>query len=87
MVSIEPPHAPIPRAEGFKAVIEKGRHFATMIEARHGGSVSDPIVSGNYFTTGWTMDVTMKGMGRASLQEVCVYRVEEGKIVWEEFFY
>jgi hypothetical protein len=87
IVSIEPPFAPTPKAEGIKAVVEKGERFASSIEAVHGGSISDPIISGNYFTVGWTMDITRKGMDRISLQEVCVYKVENGKIVWEEFFY
>ncbi|HMG66253.1 MAG TPA: nuclear transport factor 2 family protein [Chitinophagaceae bacterium] len=87
IVSIEPPYAPVPMADGLKAVIEKGQAFANMIEATHGGSVSDPIVEGNYFSIGWSMDVTMKGVGRTSMQEVCIYKVENGKIVREEFFY
>jgi len=85
--SIEPAHAPIKSARGIEAVTKKGMAFADMIEARHGGSVSEPIVEGNYFTIGWRMDVTMKGMGRMSLEEICVYHVKEGKIVREEFFF
>ena len=87
IVSVEPAGAPVPRAEGIQAVSEKGKQFAAMIEAHHGGSISEPIVQGNFFTLGWKMDVTMKGMGRRNLEEVCVYKVENGKIVYEEFFY
>jgi hypothetical protein len=87
IVSIEPPYAPVPKAEGLKAVVAKGQQFASMIETHHGGSIRDPIVAGNYFTIGWSMDVTMKGIGRTSMQEICVYKVDNGKIVWEEFFY
>ncbi len=85
--SIEPKHAPVKSATGIEAVTKKGMAFATLIEARHGGSVSEPIVEGNYFTIGWQMDVTMKGMGRISLEEICVYHVKDGKIVREEFFF
>ena len=85
--SIEPPHAVVKSAKGLEAVTKKGMAFADMIEARHGGSVSEPIVEGNHFTIGWQMDVTMKARGRVNLQEICVYRVNEGKIVREEFFY
>jgi hypothetical protein len=85
--SIEPAHAPIRSARGLEAVTKKGMAFADMIEARHGGSVSEPIVEGNYFTIGWQMDVTMKGMGRMNLEEICVYQVKGGKIVREEFFF
>jgi hypothetical protein len=85
--SIEPAHAPIRSASGIEAVTKKGKAFADMIEARHGGSVGEPIVEGNYFTIGWQMDVTMKGMGRLNLEEICVYHVNDGKIVREEFFF
>ena len=85
--SIEPAHAPVKSARGIEAVRKKGIAFADLIEARHGGSVSEPIVEGNYFTIGWQMDVTMRGMGRVNLEEICVYHVKEGKIVREEFFF
>ena len=85
--SIEPAHAPVKSAKGIDAVTKKGVAFADMIEARHGGSVSEPIVEGNHFTIGWQMDVTMKGRGRMNLEEICVYQVKDGKIVREEFFF
>ena len=87
MVSIEPAGAPVEKAEGLKAVIEKGKQFASMIEERHGGSITDPIVTGKYFSMGMTLDATMKGRGRVMLEEVCIYKVENGKIVLEQFFY
>ncbi|HMH33235.1 MAG TPA: SnoaL-like domain-containing protein [Puia sp.] len=87
MVSIEPTGAPTEKATGLKAVAEKGQKFASMIEERHGGSISDPIVSGNHFSMSMVLDATMKGRGRVLLEEICVYKVENGKIVYEEFFY
>jgi hypothetical protein len=87
MVSIEPTGAPVEKAVGLKAVAEKGKQFASMIEERHGGSITDPIVTGKYFSMGMVLDATMKGQGRVLLEEICVYKVENGKIVFEEFFY
>jgi len=87
IVSIEPKGAQVERAEGLKAVSEKGKNFAGMIEERHGGSFSDPIVYGKYFTAGMTLDATMKSIGRILIEEICVYKVEDGKIVFEQFFY
>ena len=87
VVSIEPDGAPMQNVEGLANVLAKGKHFASMIEAHHGGSISDPLVAGNYFSIAWSMDVTMKEMGRQSLNEICVYKVADGKIVSEEFFY
>jgi hypothetical protein len=82
--SIEPAHAPVKSAKGIDAVTKKGMAFADMIEDRHGGSVSEPIVEGSHFTIGWQMDVTMKGRGRMNLEEICVYQVKDGKIVRED---
>jgi len=73
--------------KGKKAVAEKGAQFAAMIEERHGGSCSDPVVGGSFFCISMSIDATMKGMGRQLLDEVCVYEVKDGKIVQEQFFY
>jgi hypothetical protein len=85
--TIEPAHAPVRSAKGMEAVTKKGMAFADMIEARHGSSISGPIVEGDHFSLGWQMDVTMKGRGRRNLEEICVYQVKDGKIVREEFFF
>ncbi len=87
IVCIEPDSAPVKTTRGFQAVAEKGKAFAAMIEERHGGSVSDPLVAGRYFSIEMTLDATLKGMGRQLLDEICVYEVKDGKIVFEQFFY
>lgn len=76
-----------PLTKGKAAVAEKGKQFASMIEERHGGSCSDPVVGGRYFSMSMSLDATMKGMGRQVLDEVCLYEVKDGKIVSEQFFY
>ena len=87
IVCIEPEHAFAKSAKGKKAVIEKGKAFASMIEERHGGSFSDPLVQGKHFSIAMSLDATFKGMGRNQLEEVCVYEVKDGKIVFEQFHY
>ena len=87
IASIEPDHSPSKTARGKKAVLEKGKQFAAMIEERHGGSFSDPIIGGRYFSVAMILDATFKGKGRMKLEEVCVYEVKEGKIVWEQFYF
>ena len=87
IVSIEPDHAPTKSATGKKAVFEKGKQFASMIETRHGGSFSDPIVGGRYFSVAMMLDATFKGQGRMKFDEVCVYEVKDGKIIKEQFFF
>lgn len=89
-VSIEMPGAPagaLGDAKGLEAIYEKGRQFNAMVETMHGGSVGDPLVAGHWFSVVMTMDVTFKGRGRTQMAELCVYRVRDGKVVSEQFFY
>jgi ketosteroid isomerase-like protein len=74
-------------AKGMDAIREKGRVFNSGIEERHGGTVSDPIVAGHWFSCVMTMDATFKERGRVHMEEICVYQVRDGKIVREQFFY
>ena len=88
--SIEPdglPPGALGSVKGLAAIYEKGRQFSAMIEEVHGGSVSEPVVADNWFSVALAMDVTMKGRGRMNMSEICVYRVRDGKIVREQFFY
>lgn len=87
IVSIEPDGAPVKQADGIEAVKQKGAHFFESVEEFHGNEVSDPVVADNFFSCAMKMDVTFKGMGRMSMEEVCLYKVEGGKIVKEEFFF
>jgi len=86
--SVEPAHSPgLQSVKGRDAIIAKGKQFQSQVEEIHGGSVSDPIVSGNHFATALVLDATMKGMGRSTMEELCVYEVKDGKVVKEQFFY
>ena len=70
---------------GLDAILEKGRRFTAMIEQVHSISVSDPLVAGDSFVCAMQLDLTIKGHGRMSLNELCVYGVKDGKIVSEQF--
>jgi hypothetical protein len=87
IVSVEPEYGPVKSAKGKKNVIEKGGQFAAMIDERHGGSFSEPVVTGKYFTTVMTLDATFKGRGRSTFEETCIYEVKDGKIISEQFFF
>ena len=88
IVCIEPEGGMAPPiTKGKTAVAEKGKQFASMIEERHGGTCSDPLVAGDFFTISMMLDATMKGMGRMQLHEICVYQAKNGKIVFEQFFF
>ncbi|EAY25119.1 nuclear transport factor 2 family protein [Microscilla marina] len=86
-VSIEPKGTPTEHAEGLDALKKKNEEFATMVEEMHGMEVSDPIVADNFFSCTMKMDVTLKGMPRNHMEEVCLYHVKDGKITSEQFFY
>ena len=85
--SIEPKGAPAEYVKGMDAILKKGEMFNSMVEEMHGGSVSDPLVAGDFFTLTMEMDVTYKDRPRSKDSEVCVYQVKGGKIVKEQFFY
>lgn len=85
--SIEPEAGPFETVAGLDQIIAKGNKFHETVEEMHGGYTSGILVAGNYFTCTMGMDVTLKGAGRVKLDEVAVYKVEEGKIVSEQFFY
>jgi ketosteroid isomerase-like protein len=75
------------RTEGKEAVIGKNQYWYSTVEEIHSGEVSEPIVSGDFFTVSMYMDVTYKEGGRMPMQEIAVYEVKDGKIVAEQFFY
>jgi len=87
-VSIEPNESMGPRmVSGLPSILEKSKMFDSMVETFHGSKISDPQVAGDFFSISWWIDSTMKGQGRTQMQEICVYKVENGKIVSEQFFY
>ena len=87
-VSIEPFETPDFQKEvhGVDAIIEKGHKWNEMVEEFHSCTISDPLVAENSFAVTMTLDVTMKGRGRAKMTELCIYHVKDGKVVSEQFF-
>lgn len=89
-VSIEPEGAPgggLGNARGLDAIREKGKAFNETHEKIHGITVSDPLVCGEFFSLIMGLDATWKQGGRYAMEEIGVYRVRNGKIVLEQFFY
>lgn len=83
--SIEP-MAPQP-AVGMEAIREKGEQFDKGFEV-HGVEVSDPIVADNFFSCNMILDATNRQTNeRAPMAEICVFEVQNEKIVLEQFFY
>jgi ketosteroid isomerase-like protein len=74
-------------SKGMAAVRAKGEWWVANHEV-HSSTVEGPIVAGAHFAVTFKLDVTFKPQGRRfNMEEVAVYKVADGKIVYEEFFY
>jgi hypothetical protein len=86
--SIEPPNSPyLGYAEGKSSVRTKADDFVKKITQVHRVFTTEPILTGNHFTVGREMDLTVEGHGRIQIHELIVYEVRNGEIVLEQFFY
>jgi hypothetical protein len=74
-------------SKGIAAIRAKGQWWMTNHEV-HSSSVEGPVVAGAHFAVGFKMDVTFKPEARRfTMEEIALYKVADGKIVYEEFFY
>lgn len=74
--------------KGFEEMAEKGKQWNAGIKEFHGSETGDPIVSGNYFSIPMNMTITYQGADSPiKFEEICVYKVKDGKVIQEQFFY
>ena len=74
-------------SKGIDAVMAKGKWWEENHEV-HSSTVEGPLVANAHFSVTFKMDVTFKPQNRRfHLEEVAVYKVADGKVVYEEFFY
>ncbi len=74
-------------SKGLEAVKAKGEWWQANHEV-HASTVKGPLVAGSHFAVTFKLDVTFKPENRRfQTEEVAVYKVAGGKIVYEEFFY
>ena len=86
--SIDPPNSPyFGYAEGKAAVRKKGEDFVNRIEAAHSRHTTEPLIAGNHFAVGRSVDITTQDFGRIKIEEIMLYEVKDGQIVLEQFFY
>jgi ketosteroid isomerase-like protein len=86
--SIEPAEGILPKeTKGLKAIQQKAELFISLVETFYSSTITDPVVAGDYFTVYWVSDLKMKGGVRESNAEICLYKVKDGKIILEQFFY
>src|ERR1035438_4790907 len=74
-------------SKGIAAIKAKGEWWVANHEV-HSAKVEGPLVAGSHFAVVFKLDVTFKPQTRRfTMEEVAVYKVVDGKIVYEEFFY
>ena len=73
--------------KGIEGVRAKGKWWADNHEV-HSAVVEGPLVAGSHFAVTFKLDVTFKPQSkRFTMEEIGVYKVVDGKIAYEEFFY
>jgi hypothetical protein len=74
-------------SKGIAAVQAKGEWWVSNHEV-HSSKVEGPLVAGSHFSVVFKLDITFKPQSRRfTMEEVALYKVADGKIVYEEFFY
>jgi hypothetical protein len=74
------------RTTGAASMLEHEQRFLASLEKIHVIGYSEPLVAGKFFTVVLKMEIDMKQRGHIVLEEVCVYEVVDGKVVFEQFF-
>ncbi len=75
------------KMKGIKNVQSKTAKFFEFAEKIHSLTISDPLVTTDFFCFKLNVDVTLRRFGRIDFEELCMYHVQDGKIVKEEFYY
>jgi ketosteroid isomerase-like protein len=74
-------------SHGKAAARTKGEWWSNTHEV-HSATVEGPYVNGDEFTVRFVMDLTNKESGqRMTMDEIALYRLKDGKIAEERFFY
>lgn len=87
IVSVEVNNPDTPDVTWLDWLQKKAEIRWNMLEEFHGITVSEPLIADDYFAVTYTIDATYKGAPRSQETELAVYKVQDGKIVREEFFY
>jgi len=82
--SIDPLYSASSSLKGLTGLIERERAFFTRAKI-NSVDVSEPIHCGTYFTFKLSMNFSIEGKTH-NLDELCVYKVGQGKIISQQFF-
>jgi hypothetical protein len=64
----------------------KGTALSGNIEQINLIEFSAPLIAGGYFTVKLIIDINIKNIGRKRVEELCIYQIIDGKVVFEQFF-
>ena len=88
--AMEMPGGPPRVTKGIDAIRGKNQWWFDNNEV-HGGTVTGPFPNGDEFAVFFTVDCTAKAGPfagqRINMEEVGLYKVKDGKVVHERFFY
>ncbi|WP_378188033.1 SnoaL-like domain-containing protein [Aquimarina sp. W85] len=87
IISREMPGVPNEITKGKEAVTKKSEDWYANVEEYHGGEISDPLIAENYFSCKMSFDCTFKDQGRTQMEELGVFKVHDGAIIEEQFYY
>ncbi|NKI32259.1 SnoaL-like domain-containing protein [Croceivirga thetidis] len=86
-VSKEPLSSNIPKVHGLEAILKKGEQFRNSVEAWHGITVSDALVTDKFIAIRLKVELTFKEQEPSTMDELILYKVKKGKVQHEQFFY
>jgi hypothetical protein len=72
--------------KGFETVYAKEEEFLKQLKSTPQVKVSDPIVAGSYFSIRMEMAFNHNIRGEVALQELIIYKVANGKIIYLQCF-
>lgn len=73
--------------QGIEAIRQKSIDWAAQVAQVHSASVSEPLIAADHFALHINMDISYKNGNRAVLDEIAIYGVKEGKIIFEQYFF
>ena len=75
------------KLEGIDAIYQKSIDWASQVSEVHSASVSEPLIAADHFALNIKMDISYKNGYRAIMDEIAVYKINDGKIVFEQYFF
>ena len=72
--------------KGFEAVLQKEIRFLKQLKAPPVIEVSEPLIARNYFSITMRMQCEHNERGKMDINEILLYKVTDGKIVYLECF-